>query len=50
MTVLSGALRFDELSDAGDVTSSRIIDTDSGPQVVKPGAWHKIGPVEDALR
>ena len=50
LTVHSGALRFDELSDTGEVTSSRVIDAASGPHIVSPGAWHKIEPVDETLR
>ncbi len=50
LTVHAGALRFTFFTEAGEVLSSRVIDAGSGPQLVEPGAWHKVEPVDDALR
>ncbi len=50
LTVLAGALRFTYLTEAGEVVSSQVIDAASGPQLIEPGAWHKVEPIDTSLR
>lgn len=50
LTVHAGALRFTHLDADDEELSSRVIDTSSGPQLVEPGVWHKVEPLDDALR
>lgn len=50
LTVLAGALRFTYLDADGAELCSRVIDAAGGPQLVEPGAWHKVEPVDEALR
>ncbi|MEM1155776.1 MAG: SAM-dependent methyltransferase TehB [Pseudomonadota bacterium] len=50
LTVSAGALRFTHLNADGDEQSSHVIDAAAGPQRVEPGAWHKVEPLDDALR
>jgi len=49
LTVHAGALRFTHLDADGEELSSRVIDAAAGPQLVEPGVWHKVEPVDDAL-
>ena len=50
LTVSAGALRFTFLTGDGEVLSSEIVDASSGPLLVEPGVWHKVEPVDEALR
>lgn len=50
LTVSAGALRFTHLTEDGRELSSREIRASSGPQLVEPGAWHRVEAVDDALR
>jgi tellurite methyltransferase len=50
LTVRAGALRFISLSAAGEELSSRILEATSEPQLIAPGAWHRVEPVDEALR
>lgn len=50
MTVHAGALRFTHLDTHGAELSSQVIDAAAEPQLIEPGAWHKVEPLDDALR
>jgi len=50
LTVRAGALRFTHLDADGEELSSRVIDAAAGRQLVEPGVWHKVEPLDDALR
>jgi len=50
LVVLAGNLKFTFLTEEGEEVSSQIIDVHSGPQLVEPGVWHKVTPLDDALR
>lgn len=50
LTVRAGALRFTHLDEDGEETSSMIVDAAAGPQLVAPGAWHKVEPLDEDLR
>lgn len=50
LTVRAGALRFTHLDAEGEETSSQVIDAAAGPQLVEPEAFHKVEPVDEALR
>ncbi len=50
LTVHAGALRFTHLDADGEELSSRVVDAAAGPQLVEPGVWHKVEPLDDALR
>lgn len=50
LVIYAGALRFTFLSEEGEALSSQILDAESGPQIVEPGVWHKVEPVDDGLR
>lgn len=50
LTVHRGSLRFVCLTDEGEEVSSKIIDAASGPQLVGPGVWHKVEPIDETLR
>lgn len=50
LVVLAGNLKFTFLTEEGEEVSSQIIGAHSGPQLVEPGVWHKVTPLDDALR
>ncbi|MEM1437179.1 MAG: SAM-dependent methyltransferase TehB [Pseudomonadota bacterium] len=50
LTVHAGALRFTELDADGAERSARVIDVAAGPHLVEPELWHKVEPLDDALR
>lgn len=50
LTVHAGTLRFTHLNENGEETASHVIDAAMGPQLVAPRAWHKVEPLDDALR
>lgn len=50
LTVRAGSLRFTALSEQGEVLSSRALDASSEPLLVEPGAWHRVEPLDGALR
>ncbi|PIE20451.1 MAG: tellurite resistance methyltransferase TehB [Proteobacteria bacterium] len=50
LTVNTGALRLSHLDADGAELSSHVVDAAAGPQLVAPGAWHKVEPLDDALR
>lgn len=50
LTVHAGTLRFTHLNAEGEALSSHIIDAAAGPQLIEPGVWHRVEPVDDELR
>ena len=50
LTVRAGALRFTHLTADDEVLSSHVVDVAAGPQLVEPGAWHRVEPLNNALR
>ncbi len=50
LTVFAGRLRFVHLDADGEEVSSEVIDASVGPHLVPPKAWHKVEPLDDALR
>lgn len=50
LTVLAGSLRFTFMTEDGTETSSAIWTADTEPQLVDPGVWHKVEPLDEELR
>lgn len=50
LTVYAGALRFTLLSAEGEELSAHIIDVAAGPQLIEPGVWHRVEPLDNELR
>lgn len=50
LTVLAGELRFVFLNDDGAVLLTKVIGAESGPQLIEPGVWHRVEPVDAAMR
>ncbi|MGD1854635.1 MAG: SAM-dependent methyltransferase TehB [Leptolyngbyaceae cyanobacterium] len=46
ITVQTGRLQYDALSEAGDILSTDIITPQHTDFFVQPGAWHKVTPLE----
>lgn len=50
ITILSGQLKFYELTEEGQVLAEYIYHVDHQPSLVEPQAWHKIEALTDDLR
>lgn len=50
LTVRSGKLKFTYLDVDGQALSSVILDASASPPLIEPGVWHKVEPLDDALR
>ncbi len=49
LVVKAGTLRFTELDADGNEQMSTEFDSWSGPQLIQPGQWHKVEPVDDEM-
>lgn len=49
LTISRGSLKYDELTENGDVITTNIFDTAHQPPMIEPQQWHKIEPLSDDL-
>lgn len=50
LRVLEGSLRFVSLDESGEVLGTTLVDPAAGPQLVLPGAWHRVEAESADLR
>lgn len=49
LTILTGALKFYELTEEGDVVNTAVFTTENQPPFVEPQLWHKVEALSDDL-
>lgn len=49
LTILKGAIKYDELTEEGEVVSEAVFDVEHQPPFVEPQVWHKVEALSDDL-